>query len=139
MARNAQRRAQGYVSLFPLLLSLEPAASSRVANMLDMMRDPRRLWSPFGLRSLSRAHPLFGKDEDYWRGAIWLPMNYMAIRALSQVRPPIVLACGSRVIAQRSTAGHRAHIARALRLSAPSSVRPSSATCSRCAATGCAP
>ena len=25
---------------------------------------------------------MFGKDEDYWRGAVWVPINYMVLNAL---------------------------------------------------------
>jgi len=49
------------------------------------MRDPEHLWSPYGIRSLSLSHPEFGKGEDYWKGAIWMPMNYMALSALHGV------------------------------------------------------
>ena len=49
------------------------------------MSDPEHLWSPYGIRSLSLSHPEFGKGEDYWKGAIWMPMNYMALTALHGV------------------------------------------------------
>ena len=61
--------------------------------MLDLMSDPEHLWSPYGIRSLSLSHPEFGKGEDYWKGAVWMPMNYMALTALHGVcaPPPILL------------------------------------------------
>ena len=72
----------GYVSLFPFLTQLLKPESEQLSATLDLLSDHDALWSPNGLRSLSKAHPLFGEDEDYWRGAIWLPINYMALRAL---------------------------------------------------------
>ena len=72
----------GYVSLFPLLTRLLPSDSSELGDVLQMLRDPAGLWSPHGIRSLSAQHPLFGKDEDYWRGAVWVPINYMVLNAL---------------------------------------------------------
>ena len=54
--------------------------------MLDLMSDPKHLWSPYGIRSLSLSHPEFGTGEDYWKGPIWMPMNYMALSALHGVR-----------------------------------------------------
>ncbi|BGP41883.1 Processing alpha glucosidase I [Rhodotorula kratochvilovae] len=72
----------GYVSLFPFLLSLLPSSSPHLGATLELLRDESHLWSPYGLRSLSKQHPLFGKGENYWRGPIWIQMNYLALAAL---------------------------------------------------------
>ncbi|KAF9009372.1 glycoside hydrolase family 63 protein [Cyathus striatus] len=73
---------KGYLSLFPFLLSLLPPSSPHLGAILDLLRDPEHLWSPFGLRSLSASHPEFGKGENYWKGPIWLQMNYLALSSL---------------------------------------------------------
>ncbi|KAJ1909388.1 Processing alpha glucosidase I [Tieghemiomyces parasiticus] len=73
---------RGYISLFPLLLGLVPATSPRLGHLLDLMHDPEHLWSPYGLRSLSTLDPYYGKGENYWRGPIWLNINYLALSAL---------------------------------------------------------
>ncbi|GAA6008227.1 hypothetical protein JCM11491_001936 [Sporobolomyces phaffii] len=73
---------EGYISLFPLLLSLLEPSSPKLGPVLSLLRDPEQLWSPYGIRSLSKNHPLFGKGEDYWRGPIWIQMNYLALGAL---------------------------------------------------------
>ncbi|KAG9010083.1 Processing alpha glucosidase I [Tulasnella sp. JGI-2019a] len=73
---------RGYVSLFPFLLELLPASSPHLKPILDMISDPEQLWSPYGIRSLSKSHPLFGTSENYWRGPIWIQMNFLALRAL---------------------------------------------------------
>ena len=77
---------RGYLSLFPLLLGLLPADSPHLGPILDILRDPDHLWSPYGLRSLSASHPQFGQGENYWKGPIWIQMNYLALRALYTVR-----------------------------------------------------
>ncbi|KAB5596477.1 Mannosyl-oligosaccharide glucosidase [Ceratobasidium theobromae] len=74
----------GYVSLFPLLLGLLEPSSPRLGSILDLIHDPKRLWSPYGIRSLSADHPLFGQGENYWRGPIWIQMNYLALSSLYQ-------------------------------------------------------
>uniref|UniRef100_A0AAR2IP76 Mannosyl-oligosaccharide glucosidase n=1 Tax=Pygocentrus nattereri TaxID=42514 RepID=A0AAR2IP76_PYGNA len=79
--------ALGYVSLFPFLLHVLTPDSPKLQHILRDIRDPDRLWTPYGLRSLSRADPLYMKrntehDAPYWRGAIWININYLAIRAL---------------------------------------------------------
>ncbi|PVF95183.1 glycoside hydrolase [Serendipita vermifera] len=76
---------KGYLSLFPFLLGLLPPSSPHLGPILDMLRDPMHLWSPYGLRSLSAAHPLFGQGENYWRGPIWIQMNYLALSSLYKV------------------------------------------------------
>lgn len=79
--------ALGYISLFPLLLQLLRPDSPRLGAVLAAMRDERRLWTPFGLRSLSRDSPLYMQrntehDPPYWRGSVWININYLALRAL---------------------------------------------------------
>ncbi|KAE8216426.1 hypothetical protein CF327_g467 [Tilletia walkeri] len=73
---------RGYVSLFPLLLRLLPADSPKVGAVLDLLSDPDHLWSEYGIRSLSLQDEYFGKDENYWRGPIWIQMQYLALGAL---------------------------------------------------------
>eukprot|EP00904_Undaria_pinnatifida_P001887 jgi/Undpi1/1169/HiC_scaffold_10.g04631.m1 len=81
------RCQNGYVSLFPLLLKLLPPDSPAVGSLLAQMRDSAQLWSPHGLRSLSVSDPLYQVennpgDEPYWRGHIWVNVNYLALAAL---------------------------------------------------------
>ncbi|KAG0705211.1 glycoside hydrolase [Suillus ampliporus] len=72
----------GYVSLFPFMLSLLPPDSPHLGPILDMLRDPEQLWSEYGIRSLSKSHPEFGQGENYWKGPIWVQINYMVLGAL---------------------------------------------------------
>ncbi|PPQ81232.1 hypothetical protein CVT25_015756 [Psilocybe cyanescens] len=73
---------KGYLSLFPFLLEQLPPSSPHLGAILDILSDPDHLWSPYGIRSLSASHPEFGKGENYWKGPIWIQMNYLALRAL---------------------------------------------------------
>lgn len=79
------RSAQGYISLFPVLLGLLKPDSPHLGAVLELMRDPSHLWSPYGLRSLSKQDASYGKGENYWKGPIWMPMNYMALQSLYKV------------------------------------------------------
>ena len=78
----------GYVNLFPLLLRLLPAdEEEKLGAILDAMEDPKLLWTEFGLRSISAADLFYHRrnapgDAPYWRGPIWLPINYLAAGAL---------------------------------------------------------
>ncbi|KAG5893399.1 hypothetical protein JTB14_038061 [Gonioctena quinquepunctata] len=77
----------GYVSLFPFLLQLLDARSPKLEKTLRDLRNPELLWTPYGLRSLSKSSPLYMKrntehDPPYWRGQIWVNINFLAARAL---------------------------------------------------------
>ncbi|KAG6334934.1 hypothetical protein ID866_4151 [Astraeus odoratus] len=73
---------KGYLSLFPFMLSLLSPDSPHLGPILDLLRHPDHLWSPYGIRSLSASHPDFGSGENYWRGPIWMPMNYLILQSL---------------------------------------------------------
>jgi len=77
----------GYVSLFPFLMKLLPPDAPELASQLSVIQDPNHLWTPFGLRSLSKQSSIYHQhntehDPPYWRGAIWINVNYLALGAL---------------------------------------------------------
>ncbi|GIL64528.1 hypothetical protein Vafri_18422 [Volvox africanus] len=90
----------GYVSLFPLIMKLlpgggdnpvaaeAPGGAELTLQQLQLLLDPSLLWSPYGLRSLGTTEGLYKKrntadDPPYWRGQIWININYLVLRALS--------------------------------------------------------
>lgn len=77
----------GYVSLFPFLLRLLAPDNPALGKLLTDLRNPALLWTDYGLRSLSRDSPMYHEfntetDPPYWRGAIWINVNYLAVKAL---------------------------------------------------------
>jgi mannosyl-oligosaccharide glucosidase len=77
---------KGYISIFPLLLGLIPVDSPHLGALLDMISDPAHLWSDYGLRSLSKSDEFYSTGENYWRGPIWINMNYLALSSLHKVQ-----------------------------------------------------
>ena len=77
----------GYVSLFPFILHIIDPNSYQLKKVLDDLEKPDLLWSEYGLRSLAKKSPLYMKhntehDPPYWRGAIWVNLNYLTAAAL---------------------------------------------------------
>ncbi|KAK3166350.1 hypothetical protein QOZ80_1AG0044680 [Eleusine coracana subsp. coracana] len=77
----------GYVSLFPFMMGAIPPESWVLEKQLDLISNTSILWTDYGLRSLSRISSIYMKrntehDPPYWRGAIWINMNYMILSAL---------------------------------------------------------
>ncbi|KAF2084351.1 glycoside hydrolase family 63 protein [Saccharata proteae CBS 121410] len=70
---------KGYISLFPFLTGVLEPDNERVGKILDLIADEDELWSPHGLRSLSRSDALYGTGENYWRGPVWMNINYLAV------------------------------------------------------------
>lgn len=73
---------KGYVSVFPFLTGLVGPDSPHLGAILDTLGDPEELWSDHGLRSLSKSDEFYHTGEDYWRGPIWVNMNYLAVSQL---------------------------------------------------------
>ncbi|KDP35806.1 hypothetical protein JCGZ_10442 [Jatropha curcas] len=77
----------GYVSLFPFMRRIIPSDSWILEKQLDFISNRSVLWTNYGLRSLAKTSSLYMKrntehDPPYWRGPIWMNMNYMILSAL---------------------------------------------------------
>lgn len=78
---------KGYISIFPFLVGLVDKDSEKLGKVLDLIEDPEHIWSEYGLRSLSKSDEYFGAGENYWKGPVWININYLAIQRL-QVNHP---------------------------------------------------
>lgn len=73
----------GYVTLMPFIHRLIPAkATMPLYSVLLQLYNPKKLWTPYGIRSLAKDDAFFHKREDYWRGNIWININYLILEAL---------------------------------------------------------
>ncbi|KAI8828821.1 glycoside hydrolase [Chytriomyces cf. hyalinus JEL632] len=72
----------GYLNLFPFILNIVPEDSPRIESFLDLISDPETLWTDFGLASLSKGDKFFATGENYWRGPIWMNIQYLVLKQL---------------------------------------------------------
>ncbi|KAI1633582.1 glycoside hydrolase [Biscogniauxia mediterranea] len=70
---------KGYISLFPLLVGLLSPDDPKLGKVLDLLGDEDELFSPHGIRSLSKKSEFYGTDENYWRSPVWININYLAV------------------------------------------------------------
>ena len=83
-------------NFYPLLA--RAATPQQAAVMIDRhLLNPREFWGEWILPSISRDDPAF-QDQNYWRGRIWGPMNYLVYLGLRNYDHPDV----SRQFAQKS-------------------------------------
>jgi putative isomerase len=75
--RLSPRVAAG--NFFPLLAGIP--SRERAERMLKTLLDPGLFWGELALPSISRADPLYA-EQQYWRGTIWPPTNYLVGQGL---------------------------------------------------------
>ena len=66
-------------NFLPLTAGIPDARQAR--RLLAALSDPTRFWGDFVLPTISRDDPAFS-DQQYWRGSIWPPMNYLVLQGL---------------------------------------------------------
>jgi glycogen debranching enzyme len=57
---------KGYISLFLFLTGLLCSHHPHLDAILNLISNGEGLWSPYGIRSLSRKSPLYGTGKNYW-------------------------------------------------------------------------
>jgi len=82
----SSRRAAS--NFYPLLARIPDAR--RASLLIRRLLNPKEFWGEYILPSISRDDPLF-KDQQYWRGTIWPPTNYLVYQGLK--------ACGFDAVA----------------------------------------
>ena len=66
-------------NFLPLIAGVPPRARAR--RMIETLRDPARFWGDWVLPTIARDDPAF-PEQQYWRGSIWPPMNYLILHGL---------------------------------------------------------
>jgi len=66
-------------NFFPLLARIPD--QKRAVRMIKHLLNPEEFWGDFVLPTISRDDPDF-KDQQYWRGTVWPPTNYLVYQGL---------------------------------------------------------
>jgi putative isomerase len=77
-------------NFYPLLAkaATQPQADIMIKKHL---LNPQEFWGQWVIPSIARNDPAF-KDQNYWRGRIWGPMNYLVYLGLQNYQVPAVRA-----------------------------------------------
>ena len=68
-------------NFLPLAAGIPEPDQARL--MLETLTDPEWFWGDYILPTISRNDPLF-PEQQYWRGTIWPPMNYLIYQGLKR-------------------------------------------------------
>jgi putative isomerase len=75
-------------NFYPMLAKVAtPAQAKRM--VAEHLQNPAEFWGQWVIPSISRSDPAF-KDQFYWRGRIWGPMNYLVYLGLRNYDVPTV-------------------------------------------------
>ncbi len=59
------------------------ASKDQAQKMVDHLLDEKEFWGNYVIPTISRDNPAF-KDQQYWRGTIWPPTNYLLYQGLKR-------------------------------------------------------
>ena len=73
----------GYGSILPIAFGMLEPYSAEFNATLELMTDPDMLNTSHGLSSIATTSPYYLMNKDaYWRGPVWINMNYLALRGM---------------------------------------------------------
>lgn len=86
-------------NFYPMLAHVAtPEQALRMVN--EHLLNPQEFWGQWVIPSIARNDPAF-KDQNYWRGRIWGPMNYLVYLGLKNYQQPEIDQA-RRQLAQKS-------------------------------------
>lgn len=73
------------MNFYPLICGA--ADANRAKHVLAIMTNTNQFWGEWILPTVSRADPFF-KQQNYWRGKVWGPVNYLVFQGVKRYAPP---------------------------------------------------
>ncbi len=80
-------------NFYPMIVGVPDAA--RAQRMLAVLLNKKYFWGKWVLPTISRNNPAY-QHQEYWRGDIWGPTNYLAFQGLLNYAPTSVLHAYAR-------------------------------------------
>jgi len=78
----------GYGSILPIAFGMVDKKTVQFTKTLSLMTNTSMLNTGHGLSSIQRSSPEYLRTKDaYWRGPIWINMNYLALKGLKLFYP----------------------------------------------------
>ena len=74
---------QGIVNMWPVAFGVYEDLPSLEAT-LQFGSDPTTIYSPYGLRGVSQRDIEYFPGTGYWRGPVWISVNYIVLRGLNK-------------------------------------------------------
>ena len=71
----------GYINLFPIFFG--DFNETELGDLFKYLGDKNEFLSDYGIRSLVKSDLLYRTGDDYWRGKIWIQINYLVLRGLN--------------------------------------------------------
>ena len=71
----------GIVTFWPLFYGIVDDASV-LENLFDLLEDPKRMMSEYGIRSLSAKDQFYLLDSNTYRGNLFVHLHYLLLRGL---------------------------------------------------------
>lgn len=85
-------------SFYPLLAGV-PKLEDADRMIREHLLNPAEFWGDRVIPSIARSDPAFA-DQDYWRGRIWGPMNYLVWQGLGKYQTPTARAAREQLSAR---------------------------------------
>ena len=70
----------GYINLFPLFFG--DNYKENLGDLFKYLNNKNEFMSDYGIRSLVKNDLLYHTGDDYWRGKIWIQINYLTLSGL---------------------------------------------------------
>jgi len=73
------------MNFYPLLAGA--ASPEQARQVIAALTDPKRFWGEWILPTVSYDDPVW-PQQDYWRGKVWAPVNYLVFQGLQRYAAP---------------------------------------------------
>ena len=81
--KNGQHNMVRHIGAYWSLIS-QCASVDQAERLVDYLTDEKEFATPHPIPALSKSHPNYNEDGEYWSGGVWAPTNYMVLKGLDK-------------------------------------------------------